>query len=146
MAKLEIRNQQVSPLQSRHFYFNTKEGQKQGDNKVTINYADKDNKSGIKEVIIGDYHIDIEFKNGGIYRYSQESVGKTNLAIMKTLAIAGRGLNRFLNKYVRNRYQNRFGFQPSSAYRQPPTTINTDEAIRILTELLDGAKISLVVN
>ncbi|MYF99181.1 hypothetical protein F4212_08610 [Candidatus Poribacteria bacterium] len=112
---------------------------------MIINYADRDHTSGIKEVIIGDYHVDIEFKNGGSYRYSQENVGKTNLAIMKTLAIAGRGLNRFINKHVRNKSQ-RFGFQPPSAYRQPSTTIRTDEAARILAELLEGGKISLVVN
>ena len=126
------------------FILTQRGGKTQGDNKVIINYANQDGTSGIKTVTIGDYHIDIEYANGGEYRYYQDNVGKTNIAIMKTLALAGRGLNRFINKYVRHKSQ-RFGFQPPSTYKSSQT-ISTDDALKVLNALLDGKRISLVVN
>ena len=113
---------------------------------MRIVYENQNGNSGISEVIIGEEHIDVEFKNGGIYRYSKGSVGETNLFIMKTLAQVGTGLNRFINKHVRNKYQNRFGFTNNTAFPKKPTPIKTEDAVSILTQLVETGKISLVIN
>ena len=66
-------------------------------------YRNTNGNSGITHYAIGDAHIDIQFQNGGIYRYEETNIGRLNFLNMKAAAIIGNGLNSFINHFVRNR-------------------------------------------
>lgn len=53
---------------------------------------------------IGSDSIKVRFGDGSIYTYTYQSAGQSNIEQMKTLAIAGHGLNSFINRVVRKRY------------------------------------------
>ena len=57
--------------------------------------------SGVLAYEIGDDFIKVEFSSGSLYLYSYESAGRQNIEEMKELAIAGQGLNSFINRNVR---------------------------------------------
>ena len=67
-------------------------------------YRDWDNDSGVKAYDVGPKHIDVAFKGGAVYRYTEQSVGTRNLSQMVELAKAGEGLNSFIQRVVRKRY------------------------------------------
>ena len=48
--------------------------------------------------------VTIEFKNNSVYNYSNQSVGMDNIAKMKTLAVAGKGLSTFIEAGLKDRY------------------------------------------
>lgn len=106
-------------------------------------YANLHCNSGIAFYEISDdgTYIDVEFASGGIYRYSEASVGSENLAIMKVLATAGAGLNGFINKHVRNRYVSRSHYP-----KTPPTptcvnvSLNPNNAAAVVDEILKSGK------
>ena len=66
-------------------------------------YGNGNGNSGIVAYEIGEDYIDVEFRNGGIYRYEEANIGRLNFLNMQTAAIIGCGLNGFINKFVRNR-------------------------------------------
>ena len=76
-------------------------------------YTNLNGNSGITNYQIGNDYIDIEFGDSGVYRYTEQSVGSDNLAIMKSLATSGSGLNAFINKVVRYRYEERYDDFPT---------------------------------
>lgn len=51
--------------------------------------------------------ISVTFSDGARYKYSIHSAGAQNIETMKALALSGRGLNTFINKTVRNRYESK---------------------------------------
>ena len=57
--------------------------------------------SGIVGYRIGTDYIDVQFKNGGIYRYEEAIIGHLHFLNMQAAAIMGNGLNAFINNYVR---------------------------------------------
>ena len=59
--------------------------------------------SGIVAYAIGENHIDVEFKNGGIYRYKEARIGRLQFLNMQVCAILGSGLNGFINRHVRGK-------------------------------------------
>jgi len=67
-------------------------------------YQNSSGQSGIASYEIGDWHIDVKFKDGAIYRYTSKSVGQLNLNKMKNLAVSGSGLNSFINLNVKYNY------------------------------------------
>ena len=67
-------------------------------------YKDLNNNSGVRAYNIGQSHIDIEFKDGTIFRYTSITVGQVNLEKMAHLAREGVGLNTFVNRVVRDKY------------------------------------------
>lgn len=67
-------------------------------------YRDWDNDSGVNAYDFGPTHIDVEFKSGAVYRYTEQSVGKMNLSQMVSLAKAGEGLNSFIQRVVKKHY------------------------------------------
>lgn len=111
-------------------------------------YKNLSGKSGITAYAIGDDYIDVEFNSGGVYRYTEASVGEVHFNVMKALAIAGAGLNSFINKFVRFRYDKR------TPYPNPPTTptdtvkvkLDRDEAVPVITELLKNFDVSISLN
>lgn len=48
--------------------------------------------------------ITIEFRSGGIYLYNYVRPGQVHVEQMKSLAVAGKGLNTYINKYVREQF------------------------------------------
>lgn len=67
-------------------------------------YRDWDHNSGVSAYDLGPSHIDVQFKDGAVYRYTNFSAGAGNIATMAQLARAGDGLNAFINSHVRHRY------------------------------------------
>lgn len=67
-------------------------------------YRDWDHDSGIRAYEIGSSHMDVQFKDGAVYRYTAVSAGRANLDRMVLLARSGDGLHQFINRAVKNRY------------------------------------------
>ena len=70
-------------------------------------YKDVNGDSGVIAYEHGEDFIKVQFKNGAVYHYDYASAGSTNIEKMKELAVAGDGLNAFINKYVRTSYARR---------------------------------------
>ena len=60
--------------------------------------------SGIACYEIGPGTITVQFDDGSIYLYTDQSTGAANIAEMQRLANAGQGLNSFISRVVRKRY------------------------------------------
>lgn len=60
--------------------------------------------SGVVSYEIGDDSIEVAFSDGSAYLYTNQSAGRHNIERMKALAIAGQGLNAFINTDVKHRY------------------------------------------
>ena len=56
---------------------------------------------------IDEDSITVAFRDGSRYLYTALSAGSANIERMKSLAVDGRGLNRFINLSVRKRYASR---------------------------------------
>lgn len=67
-------------------------------------YKNLGNDSGVSAYEIGENFIKIQFHDGALYLYNYQSAGIDNIEHMKKLAIAGQGLNSFINKVVRKKY------------------------------------------
>lgn len=61
--------------------------------------------SGIAYYQIGSDSIKVKFLDGDSYLYTYASAGTENIEYMKQLAKSGRGLNTFISKNVRERYE-----------------------------------------
>lgn len=48
--------------------------------------------------------ITVQFKDGSVYLYNNQSAGIANLAEMQRLATVGQGLNSFISRVVRKGY------------------------------------------
>ena len=48
--------------------------------------------------------ITVEFRSGGVYLYNYVRPGRAHVEQMKSLAVAGKGLNTYINKYVREQF------------------------------------------
>lgn len=70
-------------------------------------YGDLGGDSGIAGYEPGPDYIRIEFTNGTVYLYTDASTGAEHVAEMKRLAAVGRGLNTYLNRWVRGRFARR---------------------------------------
>ena len=64
-------------------------------------YKNLNGNSGIVDFEIGENHIDIQFKNGGIYRYHRSVIGDLNFLNLIAAAVIGEGLNSHINKRCR---------------------------------------------
>lgn len=67
-------------------------------------YANLGRNSGVRAFEVGSNLIDVQFNDGSVYRYTYASTGSTYIEQMKQLAVAGRGLNSFIGRYVRKNY------------------------------------------
>lgn len=67
-------------------------------------YMNLGNASGVSSYGIGEDFIIVVFSTGKPYRYSYGKAGRMHVEKMKELAKNGRGLNSYINKYVRNDY------------------------------------------
>jgi hypothetical protein len=60
--------------------------------------------SGIRSYEISNDSIIVEFSDGGKYLYNNQTTGYSNVERMKTIAINGRGLNRFISTTIKKRF------------------------------------------
>jgi hypothetical protein len=67
-------------------------------------YANLGRNSGVRAFQTGSNLIDVQFSDGSVYRYTYASTGSGNIEHMKMLALAGRGLNSFISRYVKKNY------------------------------------------
>lgn len=67
-------------------------------------YKNIDGDSGVTAFEIGQGSITVQFKNGAVYFYNNQSAGPANIIEMHRLAATGRGLNSFINRVVRKSY------------------------------------------
>ncbi|GAA4736904.1 hypothetical protein [Flavisolibacter ginsenosidimutans] len=67
-------------------------------------YANLNGNSGVRAYQVGTNLIDVQFSDWSVYRYTYSSTGANYIEEMKRLAIAGRGLNSFIGKYVKKNY------------------------------------------
>jgi len=67
-------------------------------------YRDIDKDSGVVAYDYGPDWIQVQFKTGSVYEYTNMSAGQSNIETMKNLADSGNGLNSFINSKVRKQY------------------------------------------
>lgn len=68
-------------------------------------YKNRGGDSGVSAYEIGADYITVKFSGTfRIYTYSYRKAGSVHVEKMKMLAQSGRGLNSYINKYVKNLY------------------------------------------
>ncbi len=67
-------------------------------------YKNLSGNSAVTAYEIGDDSITVKFKDGSIYLYDNNKTGKSNIKMMKSLAVAGRGLSTFIDRSVKKAY------------------------------------------
>jgi len=60
--------------------------------------------SGVAAYEIGPGSITVQFKDGSVYLYTDQSAGAASIAEMQRLAKDGQGLNSFINRVVKKGY------------------------------------------
>jgi hypothetical protein len=63
--------------------------------------------SNVAAYEIDSDRITVQFSDGSMYLYTYRSAGQVNIEQMKMLAKAGRGLNSFINTWVRKAYDSK---------------------------------------
>jgi hypothetical protein len=71
-------------------------------------YKNLSGQSGVLGYELADNAILVQFKDGWKYRYTATSAGVSNILAMHDLAIAGSGLNSFINRCVRRNYAEKY--------------------------------------
>jgi len=72
-----------------------------------IRYLNLGGDSGVAAYANNEGLIEVQFSDGWIYRYTNQSAGKMVIDEMKRLAIAGRGLNSYIGRVVKKRYESK---------------------------------------
>jgi hypothetical protein len=67
-------------------------------------YRNLGGNSNVSAYEIKDDSITVQFKDGGTYLYNYQSAGREIIEKMKALAMAGQGLNTFINRFARELY------------------------------------------
>jgi hypothetical protein len=60
--------------------------------------------SGVSSYEIAGESITVQFTTGVTYLYNYQSAGRQHVEQMKTLAVAGHGLNSYIKKHVNRGY------------------------------------------
>lgn len=76
-----------------------------------------DGEGAVRAYQAGDDFIRLQFADGKIYRYTNESAGPEKIFRMKLLAEAGVGLATYVNKHVKEAYAER---ERMSRHRKSP--------------------------
>lgn len=63
-------------------------------------YRDLTGHSGVEAYEILDDAIVVAFKGGGVYRYDVRHPGRLAVAVMKRLAVEGRGLSTYITRNI----------------------------------------------
>lgn len=67
-------------------------------------YQNLSGNSGVIAYECGSDHIALQFQDGSVYEYDHTRPGRKHVERMKALALSGRGLTTYLNKFVRDNY------------------------------------------
>ena len=67
-------------------------------------YKNLSGDSGVVQYQLSEGAILVQFSDGSLYEYTNQSAGGNAIATMHHLAVAGRGLNSFLSTTVRKKY------------------------------------------
>lgn len=67
-------------------------------------YHNRGRNSGVSAYETGEDYIKVEFVDGDLYLYTDDSAGHDAVARMKQLATRGEGLSTFISQHVRDRY------------------------------------------
>lgn len=70
-------------------------------------YKNSGGDSGILSYENGTDFIKVKFTDGVTYLYTYDSAGSRHIEQMKTLAVEGSGLNTYINKYTKFKFQSR---------------------------------------
>lgn len=70
-----------------------------------MKYCNLRGNSGIREYTVDSDYIVVVFSTGAQYRYSYASAGKEHVENMKKLAEKGTGLNSYIMRNVRLKYE-----------------------------------------
>ncbi|MFK2877176.1 hypothetical protein [Rhodanobacter hydrolyticus] len=60
--------------------------------------------SNVAAYELGNGSITVQFNDGSVYLYTNQSAGPANITELQRLAQVGQGLNSFINRYVRKGY------------------------------------------
>ena len=71
-------------------------------------YKNLSGQSGVAAYEIESDSIKVQFKDGHVYLYTYASANSGNVERMKSLAVAGSGLNSFINTSVRKSYASKW--------------------------------------
>lgn len=71
-------------------------------------YKNLNRDSNITQFEIQNDSIHVKFRDGKTYVYTYLSAGAANIEKMKILASNGKGLNTYINDYVRKKYSNKY--------------------------------------
>jgi len=72
-----------------------------------IPYKNFGGDSGIHAYELSEDCITIMFNDDSVYLYTYESTGKDNIEHMKALAVTGVGLNSFISRIIKKKYDSR---------------------------------------
>lgn len=67
-------------------------------------YKNLSGDSGVVRYQLSEGAILVQFSDGSLYEYTNESAGNNAIATMHRLAVAGRGLSSFISTAVREKY------------------------------------------
>lgn len=67
-------------------------------------YKNLGGNSGVHAFEIERKSIKVQFRDGSVYLYNYLLPGVSEVESMKNLAIQGKGLNSYINSYVKKRY------------------------------------------
>jgi hypothetical protein len=70
-------------------------------------YRNRSGGSGIAAYAVLDEDIVVEFTDGSRVRYGASRPGRHHVGQMKSLAMSGRGLGKYIDRYVREKYEER---------------------------------------
>ena len=70
-------------------------------------YGNLSGDSGVLGYQLREGAIIVQFRNGSMYEYTNESAGSHAISTMRRLAVAGRGLSGFIATHVREKYSRR---------------------------------------
>ncbi len=72
-------------------------------------YRNRNGSSAVDAYALLDDAIIVRFRDGSTYRYGHLHPGRHHVGQMKSLAMAGRGLGEYIDRYVRDKYEAREG-------------------------------------
>lgn len=110
-------------------------------------YKNLNGESGIEayEIHEDNNTIDIEYASGGVYTYYRANLGDIHFNVICELAVAGAGLNAYLNR-LRNRRDNRLAMNASpSEVNLVNVNVDAVQAAAIIANLMNEHNIAITL-
>ena len=67
-------------------------------------YKNQRGNSGVIAYDSGPDYIDVQFRDGAVYRYSDQVPGQRHVEMMRLLALKGQGLTTYINQHIHAHY------------------------------------------